>query len=398
QAARGCLARARPNVVLLDVVEFEGSDRNGPTAALQTLLAELKACTPPALALVLAEGQSTRDRARLAQLGGRGFLPRSALPAQVMETVSQLLQQERSATTRILAVDDDRVVLAALRQLLLPWGMELFSLDDPRQFWETLETVAPDLLILDVAMPHINGIELCQIVRNDVQWGSLPVLFLTARADADTKQAVFAAGADDYLCKPIVGPEVVARISNRLERSRLLRNWRSADPLTGLANRQQATGDLEQLLQLAKRNAQPLCLAVLAADDLQNINLQFGPAVGDRILSHLGMLLQRAFQGDVTARWSGAKFAIGIYGMVAAEGVQRLTATLSELRSATFPGAEGATVRASFSAGLAVFPKDGNCLPALYQAATDALQRARTTGGDRIACTRALEEDTPWDA
>ena len=399
QAARQLAMQEPPHAILLDVAEFDrNSNGDGAIAALQTLLAELNARTPPVLTLILAEGQSTRDRARCVQWGGRGFLPRAATPTQVMEAVVQLLQQERSTATRILAVDDDRTILAALRQLLLPWGMELFALDDPRQFWETLETVAPELLILDVAMPHINGIELCQIVRNDLRWGGLPILFLTARADAETMQAVFAAGADDYLCKPIVGPEVIARISNRLERSRLLRNWRSADPLTGLTNRQQATGELEQLLQAAEREARPLCLAVLAVDGLCDINRQMGHAVGDRILAHLGALLRQAFPGDVAARWGGAEFVVGTYGMATAEGVQRLAATLSELRKAVFSDTAGAPIRASFSAGVAVFPKDGDRWPDLWRAATDALQRAQATGGDRIACTHAPEEDIPWNA
>lgn len=395
QAARGLLARERPNVVLLDAADWDSSSET-PDVAVRSLLAELHARTPPVPTPILAAGQGTLDRVRLAQWGGQGFLPRATAPDRIMETVAQLLQQERSSAARVLAVDDDRAVLTALRQLLLPWGMELFALDDPRQFWETLETVAPELLILDVAMPHINGIELCQIVRNDVRWSSLPVLFLTARTNAETMQAVFAAGADDYLCKPIVGPEVVARISNRLERSRLRRNWRTADPLTGLANRQQATGELERLLQLAARNAQPLCLAVLAIDGLQEINRICGHAVGDRLLTHLSKLLQRAFQGDVAARWSGAEFVVGIYGMAAAEGVQRLAAVLSDLRQVNLPGTAGDAIRASFSAGIAVYPEAGDRWPTLYAAAAEALQRAQATGGDRIACTRAVE-DAPWE-
>jgi DNA-binding response OmpR family regulator len=71
-----------------------------------------------------------------------------------------------------------------------------------------------------VDMPQLNGIELCRVLRADPRWGRLPVVFLTARADADTLLRVFAAGADDYLTKPFVGPELSVRIRARLERAR----------------------------------------------------------------------------------------------------------------------------------------------------------------------------------
>ncbi|HEY9707056.1 MAG TPA: response regulator, partial [Oculatellaceae cyanobacterium] len=93
--------------------------------------------------------------------------------------------------------------------------------NNPQQFWETLEQTVPDLLILDVAMPELSGIDLCQVVRNDLRWSELPILFMSARTDAETVHRVFSAGADDYVNKPIVGPELVARVLNRLERSQI---------------------------------------------------------------------------------------------------------------------------------------------------------------------------------
>lgn len=97
------------------------------------------------------------------------------------------------------------------------------TLAEPQQFWDVLEASSPDLLILDIAMPQISGLELCQIVRADARWSDLPILFVTAHTDAETVNQVFAVGADDFVSKPIVGSELVTRIINRLERSRLSR-------------------------------------------------------------------------------------------------------------------------------------------------------------------------------
>ncbi len=140
---------------------------------------------------------------------------------QRSQTVTQPLQDAPHTETKILVVDDDPQIQALLQALLSPWGLKAIALEDPRQFWGTLETVAPDMLILDVELPYTNGIELCQLVRNEPRWSELPILFLTVHSDAEMVNQVFSVGADDFVSKPIVGPELVTRIVNRLERVKL---------------------------------------------------------------------------------------------------------------------------------------------------------------------------------
>jgi DNA-binding response OmpR family regulator/HPt (histidine-containing phosphotransfer) domain-containing protein len=128
---------------------------------------------------------------------------------------------------KVLIVDDDRFTLKLLQNLLEPWGLQVNTLSHPLQFWQTLEAVAPDLLILDVQMPDTDGIELCKSLRNDDRWSWLPILFLTGQRDSETIQEIFKAGADDYVSKPVLAPELITRIFNRLERTRLLRQSNS---------------------------------------------------------------------------------------------------------------------------------------------------------------------------
>jgi len=127
--------------------------------------------------------------------------------------------------SHLMVVDDDPTMLATVKALLEPWGLQVTTLADPRQFWNTLEATSPNLLILDIEMPHHSGIELCQAVRDHDRWGGLPIMVLTAHQDAETVNQVFAAGADDFVSKPIVGPELVSRILHRLERLRLLQRF-----------------------------------------------------------------------------------------------------------------------------------------------------------------------------
>jgi DNA-binding response OmpR family regulator len=94
-------------------------------------------------------------------------------------------------------------------------------LDDRRS--EVTPVAKPDLLILDIEMPTVNGLELCQSVRDRSDWSHLPIIFLTARTESSLIQQVFAIGADDFVNKPIVGPEIISRITNLMERPQVKR-------------------------------------------------------------------------------------------------------------------------------------------------------------------------------
>jgi DNA-binding response OmpR family regulator len=131
--------------------------------------------------------------------------------------VTELLGTVRQGQRHVLVVDDDQVVLALLERMLTAAGLRVTTLDDPLRLWEVLRQSSVDLLLLDVDMPNVNGIDLCRFVRRHQRWDGLPVFMLTAHSDPRTVQAVFEAGADEYINKQSIGPEVLWRIRNRLE-------------------------------------------------------------------------------------------------------------------------------------------------------------------------------------
>lgn len=127
---------------------------------------------------------------------------------------------------KVLAIDDDGAILATLQTMLSRWGIEPLTLSDPLQVWSVLEQEVPDLLILDVDMPNLNGLDLCKLIRNHDTWNGLPILFLTAQREPAVVLQLYSSGADDYVAKPFTEPEVIARIFNRIECHRLLQTWR----------------------------------------------------------------------------------------------------------------------------------------------------------------------------
>jgi DNA-binding response OmpR family regulator len=120
-----------------------------------------------------------------------------------------------------MIIDDDHLMLDILSNLLQPLGMMVKTLQNPQKFWETLVTTNPDLLMIDLEMPTYSGIDLCRVVRQDSRWGNLPILVVTAHTDIKFIRQVFAAGADDFIGKPIVEPELITRVISRINRYRL---------------------------------------------------------------------------------------------------------------------------------------------------------------------------------
>ncbi|NJO74764.1 MAG: response regulator [Leptolyngbyaceae cyanobacterium RM1_406_9] len=393
QVARLMMESDRPDVVLLDL-SFAESDEAGPNRSVQdselaeaglNLLAELNQQTPHLPVLVFTGRGQAVDRVTVARLKGRRFLQKPTTPACVLEAVTEVLAQDRKVESSILVVDDDPLILHALQTLLEPWGLRVATLDNSLNFWDELEATKPDLLVLDIEMPDLDGIELCQTLRNDPHWNWLPVLFLTARTDASTIQQVFAVGADDYASKPVIAPELITRILNRIERTRLLRNRTETDSLTGTANRQQSTRELNKLLQLAQRSQQPFCLSALRLDRLKQANDQYGHGFGDRVLQQVAQLLQHKLRPeDVVSRWSGAEFVIGMYGMSRNNSVEWLAEILEALRQIETTVEGKAASTGTFSAGVAQYPEDGMLLRDLYQSASAALELAEGAGGDRV--------------
>ncbi len=222
QAARIAISQQPPDAILLDLT-FSRTQENG-----LSLLAELRSEKPEIPVMVFSGHNQLSDRIEVARLGASGFLHKSIPPADILKAVAQLLDLTGPAEAKVMVVDDDVHLLAALQVILQPWGFQVTTLDDPEKFWEVLETTCPDLLILDVEMPGYSGIELCLAVRNDLRWSKLPVLFLTAHSESETVRQMFVAGADDYVNKPIVKPELIARLLNRLERTQLIKRLAQA--------------------------------------------------------------------------------------------------------------------------------------------------------------------------
>ncbi|NEP18938.1 MAG: response regulator [Leptolyngbya sp. SIO4C1] len=352
---------------------------------LEGFIKRLTSAVPAVPVIVLTRQEGLSNRLKVSRLGISRFLHKPMPAAQILEVVNQVLQQHYPPTAKILIVDDDPVVLNTLTALLTPWGFSVTTLANPRKFLDVLNQVYPDLLILDIKMPHISGIELCQVVRNDPRWSTLPIIFLTAHTTSDVVTQVFTLGADDFVSKPVAGPELVVRILNRLERVKLLQRLANVDPLTGVLNRQKSKQELEARLSIAERYGQPFALAVIDLDQLRQINRQYSHETGDSLLRQFGRRLQQTFRAeDVIGRWGGEEFVVGMYGMTAEAGKRRLLSLLQEFSAHSLLPSYQPSIRLSFCAGIAHYPDAGETVHLLYQRAEQSLQQAKQLGRGHI--------------
>jgi diguanylate cyclase (GGDEF)-like protein len=332
---------------------------------------------------VLPSGEFT-DRVEAARRGVRSFLQMPMSAAEIASAINDTIQRATSETPRILAVDDDPNILSLLAATLRSAGFDVRGLVDPREFWSVIQEVRPDLLLLDYDMPYVNGLELCRVVRADARFHALPIIFITARTDSATVSQAFEAGADDFVGKPIIPLELLARVRGRIERVRLLKQLADTDYLTGLDNRRKSEDTLLDYQRLAERYKQPLSIALLDIDDLKRINEDFGYATGDEVLRGFAAQLRATFRGeDVIGRWGGEEFTIGMYGMHRDDAVHRLGEILETLQERTLGSSNGRT-RVSFSGGVAEYGPDGRDLLGVIGQARANLAAAKQQGGARI--------------
>jgi len=378
-AARSAIGGLNPAAVLVDTASA------GEAGETLSFLREISDQQLPPPLLILSSGGNLMDRVEMVRLGGRGFFPRGLPPGEIVEASLAALERIASTSARVLAVDDDPTVLDVLARLLGSTGIRFTGLSDPLCFWEALQGSPPDLLILDIQMPSVSGIELCRVMRNDPRWAATPVLFLTALTEPGVVERVFDSGADDFVAKPIAGPELVARILNRLDRTRLLRNAADIDPLSGLSNRLKFRRAFGDLLRLADRHGQPIGVAVLSVDGLDRINRERGSAMGDEVLRQLGSHLRHEFRSEeMAARLGGNDFSVGIYGLDRPGTLRRIEEVVRGFEQRGFSGARQEQFQVTLSGGVAAYPEDGSDLDGLLRAAGEARLRACEAGGRRL--------------
>jgi diguanylate cyclase (GGDEF)-like protein len=305
---------------------------------------------------------------------------------------------------RVLVVDDDPISLRILTTVVQTTGHECVGARDGDTAWQVLSTDRFDVVVSDLQMPGLDGLELCRRIRE--QEGYTYVVLVTSRSEPDEALRGMRAGADDYLTKPIdvaalrlrmVAAERVTALHARLagqqaELERLNDRLATAariDALTGLRNRRALDEDLPTLAARHQRYGHELSAVMLDVDHFKTYNDRFGHPAGDETLRRVaGVLITQGRQTDQFYRYGGEEFLC-----LLSQGTDTAVRTADRLRRAVedlgipHPGSPHQVV--TFSAGVATW-HDGIPAPeALLKAADEALYRAKAGGRNAVRVSEA---------
>ena len=189
-------------------------------------------------------------------------------------------------TETILVIDDESHIRTILTYMLEQEGFQVVQASGGTEALAILDDSLPDLILLDIMMPDMDGFSVLAHIRSRFRTHNLPVILLTARSETQQKVHGLEAGANDYLVKPFVPEELILRVRNMLQ---LSRNQRDANPLTGLPGNRAIDAELRRRLE----NESPFGFCYYDLDNFKAYNDYYGYARGDKVLSLLAGILTR---------------------------------------------------------------------------------------------------------
>lgn len=367
-----------PELVVVDLCDEAAPER-------QTLLYSVAArlSTIPVLLLLPKEVWNQPDA--LSRYAGFPVLFHPYEPELLNTTVSKLLADNTRPKPKVLAVDDDPQILDAVKVLLAPLKLELTTLSDPLEFWDTLERTEPDLLMLDLDMPFLSGLELCRGVRSSPRWWELPVLFLSASSDEENLQRLYSVGADDFVPKPFTGPELATRVVNRLVRSSTRASvQKSSDFKHGLDG-------LKNVLAEERWADSTIVVALVSVHNEAEVIEKVGNAVYSQLNRQLGVRLADRLRGmGAVSRWRAQEFVIALPAQALDAGTHLLETLVKQSELTEFAFGQDQTVKFQVVAGTSLMKNASESLEAALRQCQSALQRV-----DGVNDLVAAEEAAP---
>lgn len=298
-----------------------------------------------------------------------------------------------SARQTVLIVDD-LPVNVAFASTILEEECNTLTTDNGEEAIRLAIEHQPDLILLDILMPGMNGFEVCRRLKADPRTRAIPVIFLTSLSKEEDEERGLWLGAIDYITKPFSSPVVRARVRNHLELRRqrdLLERLSNVDGLTGIANRRLFDESIQREWLRCQRQGEPLSLLMIDVDLFKSYNDGYGHLAGDECLKRVAGALSHglARATDVVARYGGEEFACILpvtYVEGAAIVAEQLRASVAGL---AIPHAfSSVTDHVTVSiGGAAVFPAPEITLTDFLATADRELYEAKRGGRDRVCVT-----------
>lgn len=284
---------------------------------------------------------------------------------------------------KILLVDDDVAILKLLENALTIDGYTVYICDESASAFDLVSATRPDVIILDIMMPEVNGYELLEKIMARPEYSEIQVIFLSAVNSVDDKIRGMRLGADDYITKPFIIDEVLARVESVLRRSNKYSEKLLKDELTDAYSRYYFNHRIAEELDRYKRNNTEFSLAFIDMDYFKMINDKFGHQTGDYALRELVSYLAGNIRGcDSLYRYGGEEFIVLLPDTSESKAYTVINRLRKEFaKKAILIG--GTIIQATFSAGIVQPNSKDITVEQLISKADKAMYHAKKLGRNR---------------
>jgi PleD family two-component response regulator/EAL domain-containing protein (putative c-di-GMP-specific phosphodiesterase class I) len=286
--------------------------------------------------IALAESEELSERLKAMRAGADAFVALGADPEQMLLQVRELLATERADPYRVLIVEDDRSQALFAESILRNAGMETLAETDPLRVLTVLEEFRPDLILMDLYMPNVDGMELTAIIREREHFVGTPIVFLSGEQDQDKHFAALDAGGDDFLAKPIRPKHLISAVTSRVRRARAshqrVRQRNLLDPVTGLYERAHVLDRMSAALASEQRNTGGVLF--IEIDGAPSLRERLTLAVYETLASQTGALIVEQLEESEL----GARFSDRSYILLCPQRGQKELHTLAEAVLQRFSG------------------------------------------------------------
>lgn len=338
-----------------------------------------------------------------------------------------MMSRQPPHKTKILVIDDEIDSLDLLLTMLTMQGYEVEQNNDGRLTVDVARLISPDLIILDIRMPAISGFEVCLKLKSSPYTQNIPIIFVSALSEAESKTQAFEYGADDYITKPFQTEEVLVRIKKQLGVSQLrqelikknarleqeirkhqlaqenlsrlnqrLDKLATTDGLTQIANRRYFDDFLVREWRRGKREKFPLSLIICDIDYFKHYNDFFGHQAGDICLQKVAERISDTAKrpGDLVARYGGEEFVVLLPRTPGKNALQVAETIRHNIKELKLPHPQSSVSDyVSLSLGIScVVPDSRHTRNQLLVTADKALYTAKKEGRDR-AILKLLDGD-----
>ena len=312
--------------------------------------------------------------------------------------------KRKPANRPLLVVDDNPVIVRLLGSMLASEGYQVVEASSGREALDLVESIQPELILLDIDMPGLSGLDACRAIKDNARTADIPIIFVTASDNKQDVVAGFAAGAQDYIVKPSTKEELLARVRTHLALCRSQQELKASraryrelsyrDDLTGFHNTRYLYKTLKT--QLEKHPDRPMAVVFIDIDRFKQVVDTHGHLNGSRAIAELAEVIKPLLPREgFGVSYGGDEFVLVLPGCDVTKGRELAERFREAIATNRFLTSQDLCLRLTVSSGVAAYPEDARTMVDLLGNADHALFVSKRLGRNTVVCFAAMPAEPP---